>query len=128
MHITPIISYNNVDSSSAVENLVRRRIGALEKRFVPIIGCEVTMDAAQSMTRNGRLFRVGVNLDLPDPDLSVSRQYAEGSAQDDLILAVNRAFGVVEKVIKRRKKSKQDVDEMHGSPSTGLRVDRDHNF
>jgi len=119
MHITPIISYNNVDSSSAVENLVRRRIGALEKRFVPIIGCEVTMDAAQSMTRNGRLFRVRVNLDLPDPDLSVSRQYAEGSAQDDLILAVNRAFGVVEKVIKRRKKSKQDVDEIHGSPSTG---------
>lgn len=92
MQIEPIISYHNVDPSPTVENLVHRRIKVLERRDDRITGCEVTMEAPQKLKRHGRVFKVRLNLHLPGLDLSISREIAQGSAQGDLILAVNRAF------------------------------------
>lgn len=104
MQVEPLISCRNFDLSQAIENLVRRRTDALVKRYEQIAGCEVTMEAAQTKMRNGREYRVMLNLDMLGPDPSVSREIAQGRAQDDLILAVKRAFGVAEKTIKKRKK------------------------
>ena len=104
MQVEPLISCQNFDLSPAVENLVRRRTGALVKRYEHIAGCEVKMNAAQKKTRNGRDFRVRLNMDMLGPDSSVSREIAQGSAQDDLILAVKRAFGAAEKIIKKAKR------------------------
>ncbi|MDG1167632.1 MAG: HPF/RaiA family ribosome-associated protein [Sulfitobacter sp.] len=116
MQIEPIISYQNLDHSPAVDDLVRGRIEALEKRFSRITGCEVTMHAQQKKKRHGRMFRVQLNLRLPGPDLSVSRAVSQGSAQDDLILAVNRAFSAAEKAIKKRKKVMGRVEIKHHAP------------
>ena len=117
MQIEPIISYQNIDHSPAVEDLVRRRIAALEKRHSRITGCEVTMDAPQNKKRHGRVFRVRLHLHLPGPDLSISREAAHGSAQDDLILAVNRAFSAAEKALKKQKKKKMGAVEVkHHAP------------
>ena len=116
MQIEPIISYQNLDHSPVVEDLVRERIEALEKRYDRITGCEVTMDAPQKRKRHGRVFRVRLNLRLPGQDLSVSREVAQGSAQDDLILAVNRAFSAAEKAVKKRKKVMGGVEVKHHAP------------
>ena len=104
MQVEPLISCHNFDLSPAVENLVRRRTGALVKRYEQIAGCEVMMDAAQNKMRNGREYRVKLNMDMLGPDPSISREIVQGSAQGDLILAVKRAFGAAEKTIKKRKK------------------------
>jgi len=104
MQVKPLISCHNFDLSPAVENLVRRRTGALVKRYEQIAGCEVMMDAAQKKMRKGREYRVKLNMDMLGPDPSISREIVQGSAQDDLILAVKRAFGAAEKTIKKRKK------------------------
>ena len=58
MQIEPIISYQNIDHSPVVEDLVRERIAALEKRYDRITGCEVTLNAPQKRMRHGRVFRV----------------------------------------------------------------------
>jgi ribosome-associated translation inhibitor RaiA/cold shock CspA family protein len=116
MQIEPIISYQNLDHSPAVEDLVRKRIEALEKRYNRITGCEVTLNAPQKRKLHGRVFHVRLNLRLPGPDLSISREVALGSAQDDLILAVNRAFSAAEKAIKKRKKLMGGVEVKHHAP------------
>lgn len=116
MQIEPIISYQNIDHSPAVEGLVRKRIAGLEKRHDRITGCEVTLDAPQKKKRRGRVFRVRLNLRLPGPDLSVSREVAQGSAQDDLVLAVNRAFTAAEKALKKQKKTMGGIEVKHHAP------------
>ncbi|MCD9148791.1 HPF/RaiA family ribosome-associated protein [Pseudophaeobacter flagellatus] len=116
MQIEPIISYHNVDHSLAVENLVRRRIKMLERRDNRITECEVTMEAPQKRKPHGRVFKVRLNLHLPGPDLSISREIAQGSAQDDLILAVNRAFTAAEKALKKRKKKMDGIEVKHHPP------------
>lgn len=116
MQIEPIISYHNIDHSPAVENLVRRRIKALERRDDQLTGCEVTMEAPQKRKRHGRVFQVRLNLHLPGPDVSISRESAQGSAQNDLILAVNRAFTAAEKALKKRKKKMDGIEVKHHPP------------
>lgn len=116
MQIEPIISYHNLDPSPAVENLVHQRIKVLERRDDRITGCEVTMEAPQKLKRHGRVFKVRLNLHLPGPDLSISREIAQGSAQGDLILAVNRAFTTAEKVLKKRKKKMDGIEVKHHPP------------
>lgn len=116
MQTEPIIAYRNIDHSPVVEDLVRRRIAMLEQRDDRITGCEVTMEAPQKRKRHGRIFRVRLNLHMPGPDLTVSREIAQGGAQDDLVLAVNRAFSAAEKALKKRKKVMGGVEVKHHPP------------
>ena len=116
MQEPPKISYHNLTPSPAVETLVHRRIKVLELRHDRITGCEVTMEAPQKRKRHGRIFKVRLNLHLPGPDLSISKEIAQGSAQDDLILAVNRAFTAAETVLKKRKKKMDGIEVKHHPP------------
>jgi len=116
MQAPPKISYHNLASSPAIENLVQRRIKALELRHDRLTGCEVTMEAPQKRKRHGRVFKVRLNLHLPGPDLSISKEVAQGSAQEDLILAVNRAFTAAEKQLKKRKKKMNGLEVKHHPP------------
>lgn len=116
MQIEPILSYHNIDRSPAVDDLVHRRIEMLEKRDDRITGCEVTMEAPQRRKRHGRVFRVRLNLHLPGPDITISREIAQASAQDDLMLAVNRAFSAAEKALKKHRKTMAGVEVKHHPP------------
>jgi ribosome-associated translation inhibitor RaiA/cold shock CspA family protein len=116
MQIEPILSYHNIESSPAIDALVQRRIAMLESRDDRITGCDVTMEAPQKRKRHGRVFRVRLNLHLPGPDLSISREVAQGSAQDDLMLAVNRAFSAAEKALQKRKKVMAGIEVKHHPP------------
>ena len=74
------------------------------------------MEAPQHWNRHGRAFKVRLNLHLPGPDLSISREIVQGSAQGDLILAVNRPFPAAEKVLKKRKKQVDGIEVKHHPP------------
>lgn len=116
MQVPPVISYRNIDPSPAVSEIVGRRIAVLERIDDRITGCEVTLDAPQKRKLHGRVFRAHLNLHMPGPDVSVSREVAQGSARDDLLLAVNRAFSAAEKHLKRRKKKMGAIEVKHHPP------------
>lgn len=120
MQIEPIISYRNIEPSPDVDETIRRRISVLERIDNRITGCEVTLDAPQKRKAQGRVMRAHLNLHIPGPDFSVTRSVAQGSARDDLLLAINRAFSGAEKQLKRQKKKmgavevKQHAPVLHG--------------
>ena len=116
MQAASVISYHNLDPSPAVDTIARRRIEKLERLFSGIIGCDLALEALQRRKRHGRTVRAHLVVHLPGPDLSVERTVAQGSAQDDLILAVNRAFSAAEKMLKRRKKVMGHVEVKHHPP------------
>lgn len=116
MQTEPIITFRNMDSSPAVEAIIAKRVGALERMSDRIIGCEVILEAPQKARRRGRVFSARVNLAMPGPDLSAARDVAQGSAQDDLVLAVNRAFSAAEKLLKKRADVMGRVEVKHHPP------------
>lgn len=116
MQTAPVISYHNLDPSPAVDAIVARRTEKLEQFFDRIIGCELALEALQRRQRHGRTVRAHLVVHLPGPDLSVERTVAQGSAQEDLMLAVNRAFTAAEKLLKRHKKVMGQVEVKHHAP------------
>ena len=113
MQIAPVIAYRNLDPSPAVASIVERRTKKLEALFDRIVGCEVTLEALQKRKVHARILRAHLVLHLPGPDLSVERSVAQGSAQEDLILAVNRAFSAAEKLLKRQKAIMAKLEVKH---------------
>lgn len=116
MRIEPIISYRNIDHSPAAENLVHRLVKMLDRWDEVIIGCEVMMEAPPTRRRQGHVFTVRLNLYLPDPDGSISREAAQGRAPNDLMLAVKRAFNAAAKALKKRKMTMGNVEANHHPP------------
>lgn len=92
MQKTRVISYHNLDPSSGVEAIARRRTEKLERLFERIIGCDLSLEALQRRKRHGRTVCAHPVVRLLGPDLSVERTVAQASAQEDMILAVNCAF------------------------------------
>ncbi len=116
MQTEPIISYRNVDSSPAVSAIVEKRIAGLERLGGRLTGCEVVIEAPQKRKVQGRVFRVHLKLHVPGPDVAVSRTVSHGSATDNVVLAVNRAFSAAEKALKRHKKTMGRVEVKHHPP------------
>lgn len=116
MESQPVISYRNIDSSPAVAAIVEKRIAALERISGRLTGCDVVIEAPQKRKVHGRVFRVHLNLHMPGPDLAVSRSVSHGSATDNVLLAVNRAFSAAEKALKKRKKTMGRVEVKHHPP------------
>lgn len=116
MQTAPVITYRHIDPSPAVETLIDRRIRKLERISGRLIGCEVTLEAPQKHRLNGRVFTARVVARVPGPDLSADHTVAQGSARDDLLLAMNRAFSAAEKRLKRHKKVMGGVEVKHHPP------------
>ncbi|KFE33892.1 HPF/RaiA family ribosome-associated protein [Thioclava atlantica] len=116
MQIEPIISYRNIEPSEAVTTLVKRRISVLERLHDRITGCEVVLDAPQKRKVSGRVFEARLTLHIPGEDFHAERSVAQGSARDDLLLAVNRTFSAAEKHLKRQKKKMGQVEVKHHPP------------
>ncbi len=104
MESEPTITYRGMDSTPTVESLARRRIEELERIHDRLIGCDVVVEATQGRRRTASGYRVRVNVHLPGPDISVSREVAQGAARDDVVLAVNRAFSAAERRLREQKR------------------------
>lgn len=104
MQSSPEITFRNMPPSPVIMALIEKRTAVLERACDRITGCEITLDAQPKRKRHGREFRVRINLRIPGPDLRVVRDICRGSAQDDLKLAVNRAFSAAEARLHRQKR------------------------
>lgn len=116
MQSPPNITFRNTDPSPVVDALVRTRIERLERFFDRIVGCDVVIDSPQKKKLHARGFSVRVNLHVPGQDISVVREVAQGAAQQDLKLAVNRAFAALEKQLKETKRTKAALEVKHHPP------------
>lgn len=104
MQRDPIITWRNLTRSEAVENLVRKRIEAVERFCPEAVGLRVTLDAPQKPRHAARGFDVRLHLEVPGPDLDVARTVRHGHAAEDIVRAVNAAFTALEKRIKETRR------------------------
>ncbi|SFI52980.1 HPF/RaiA family ribosome-associated protein [Albimonas pacifica] len=133
MQTHPVIAWRNLDASPAVQALIDRRIAALERISDRIVGCELTLEAAQHRRRHGNEVKVRLTLRMPGPDLTFEREVAHGDLQEDVILAVDQAFGAAETRLKKRRQvmgrvEVKDHPSVHHGEVMVLARELDHGF
>ena len=86
------IAFRNMEASPSVEAQVRRRAEELGQFSDRISACRVTLEATHRHHRQGRIFRVSVDLSLPGGKVVVNREPGENHAHEDMHVTIRDAF------------------------------------
>uniref|UniRef100_Q11G12 Sigma 54 modulation protein/ribosomal protein S30EA n=1 Tax=Chelativorans sp. (strain BNC1) TaxID=266779 RepID=Q11G12_CHESB len=103
MQSPPKVTFRNMERSDAIEGHVMRRVEEVEKCFDRVIGCDVVIEAAQKRKLSGRAFKVHVALQIPGPDVVVTRLVARSKAAENVNLAIHEAFSAATRRLLARK-------------------------
>ncbi len=131
MQVPLEISFHNLDTSEAVESKIRERVAKLERLHDRIISCRVAVESPHRQHRNGKEFRVRIDLSVPGHELVVNRgpHHTEDPTLNQI---VNDAFDAAERQLKSKKARQRGDVKPHDAPLTGtvtdLRPEQDYGF
>ena len=102
MQVPLEITHRGVDKSEFVDELVRRRAAKLDEFCDHIISCRVALERPNAHPRTGSTWRVRIDMAVAGgQEIVVDRGQLAGSVRDDLYDAVNDAFDVAQRRLKR---------------------------
>jgi ribosome-associated translation inhibitor RaiA/cold shock CspA family protein len=93
------INYRGIESSPALDALIRQRVNALERMHPRITGCRVVVEVPHRSTESGKVpVAVTVEVEIPNRRAVIGKDFQERrEAKDDQTAALNNAFEAVER-------------------------------
>ena len=76
MEVPLQVTYHGVGPSDALSRLIGKEAAKLEEFFSRIVSCRVRIELEQRHVRNGRPFRVRIDLAVPGSELSVDTAHS----------------------------------------------------
>jgi ribosomal subunit interface protein len=95
MQVPLQVTFHGLPVSESVERDVQRRIRELEKAFPRIISCRVSIELPHRHQRQGRRYRVRVDLGFPGFNAVAGHAAGQRAEHEDVYLAVDDAFQAV---------------------------------
>jgi ribosomal subunit interface protein len=113
------LSFRDMETTAALEELVGRWVERLERTYHRIERCDVVVDRPHQHHRQGRRIRVRVTLAVPGPDIVVSRDHALDGSHEDAYVAIRDAFRAARRQLedharRQRQEVKVRVEPEHG--------------
>jgi ribosome-associated translation inhibitor RaiA len=120
MKIPLQVTFRDFEPSPAIKSAVRRRTLWLERFYPHITGCRVAIDAPHKHSRQGRQYRVRVDVTVPGAELVANRQSARDGAHEDLYVALRDAFRATRRELQDYARRRRGKVKRHSSP--GLEI------
>jgi ribosome-associated translation inhibitor RaiA len=90
-----------MDSSAAIETVIRERVAKLEQFYDRITRCSVTFDAPHQHKTHGKRYQVRIDLALPDgAEVVVDRNHEKDGGHEDAQIAIRDALSAAERQLK----------------------------
>lgn len=124
------IAYENMEPSPAAERHVLRGIRRLERVAPDLMRARVTLARRNLRRRTGNLYEAHIELDLPGPNIAVSRTSPRHAESEDMVTAISEAFAKARReLVESRAVQRGDV-KTHEAPARGRVTDLfpDHGF
>ena len=118
MSIPLQITFKDLDSSEALEALIREKAERLSRFKSNIVYCNVTLETTVRHMHKGRVYSVHIEIGLPGATIVVSRDHSQNRAHEDPYLAVRDAFDAAARQLedKARKMNGQVKQHSGGHP------------
>jgi ribosome-associated translation inhibitor RaiA len=104
------VTWRNVEKSAAVEAEIRSRAAKLVEFHDHIVSCRVVVEAPHRHHHKGNLYRLAIDVKVPDRELVVTRDPGEDHAHEDIYVAVRDAFDAM------RRQLQDYARNRHGRP------------
>ncbi len=86
------ITWRHIDKSEAIENEIRSRAEKLDQFFDHIMSCRVVVEAPHKHHHKGNLYRLHLDIKVPEKEIVVTRDPSEHSEHEDMYVAIRDAF------------------------------------
>jgi len=86
------LSFRDMEPSPAVEERVRERAARLERYFDHITACRVVIESPHHHHHKGKLFRVRVDLTVPEGTIIADGGRSVDHSHEDVYVAIRDAF------------------------------------
>ncbi|CAL1239942.1 HPF/RaiA family ribosome-associated protein [Candidatus Methylocalor cossyra] len=95
MQVPLEITFRGLPHSDAIENRVREKAAKLEQFCDRIISCRVAIEADHRHQHQGNLYKVRIDVSVPQKHIVVSRDHHDKQSHEDLYVALRDAFAAV---------------------------------
>jgi cold shock CspA family protein/ribosome-associated translation inhibitor RaiA len=113
------ITFRKMAPSPAVEAHIRERAAALDRQFGRIMACRVVVEASSRRRRQGRLYRLRIDLTVPGREIVVDRDPPEHHAHEDILVALRDAFDAARRQLEDHARVARGQIKAHETPSHG---------
>jgi ribosome-associated translation inhibitor RaiA/cold shock CspA family protein len=113
------ITFRHMPSSDAVAARIQERAGELERFFDRIISCRVVVECRHPRRQQGNLFRVRIDLKVPDNEIVVGRDPAAHHAHEDVHVAIRDAFDATRRLLEDHVRQGRGDVKLHAVPDHG---------
>jgi ribosome-associated translation inhibitor RaiA/cold shock CspA family protein len=125
MQVEPQITFKGLETSPALEALIRRRIDKLGRKHPRITRCRVVVEAAHRGTRSPKVpLSVCVEVEVPGRNTIVAKDGQQRhEMKDDYTAALNNAFDAAERQLAKLNAIQDgDVKASEAAPQSGMIV------
>jgi ribosomal subunit interface protein len=92
MQIPLEITFHGVEHSDAVEARIREKTAKLEQHCQNITSCRVAVEAEHHHQHHGNLWKVRIDINVPNKHIVVSRDHHDKQEHQDIYVALRDAF------------------------------------
>jgi len=118
MPVQPVeIVFHNLSPSPAIEARIRDRVAKLDRFYDRIMTCRVSVEAAHKHHHKGNLYRVRIDLTVPDDELIVSRVPDDQHAHEDVYVAIRDAFDAMRRQLEDYARRRRGKVKRHSAPT-----------
>jgi ribosomal subunit interface protein len=108
------VTFRAIEPSSAITDYVHAKAAKLDTVSSRIIGCRVAIEAPHKHHRNGRHYRVRVDLTIPGRELVVENP-STGPSSEDVYACIDTAFDSAQRLLADHAKERRHGDGAHGT-------------
>ena len=113
------ITFHGLEPSAAIEGSIREHAARLERFYDRITSCRVLVEAPHRHQHQGNLFRVRIDLKVPEKELVVAREPAEHHAHEDPYVTIRDAFDAMRRQIEDYARERRGAVKAHVGPGHG---------
>ncbi|HEX5418681.1 MAG TPA: HPF/RaiA family ribosome-associated protein, partial [Gammaproteobacteria bacterium] len=113
MQVPLEIRFNNTPRSAEVEEAIRERAAKLERFAEDIVSCRVSVEAPHKRHRQGKIFRVAVDIRVPGGEVVASRSPGADHTHEDVYVAVRDAFDAARRQLQDYVRARRGKVKIH---------------
>jgi ribosomal subunit interface protein len=91
------VTFRHIQPSAALEARIHQEVAKLERFYEKIMGCRVVVEAPHKHHHQGNLYRVRIEMTVPQEELVVSREHHDEHAHEDAYVVIRDAFNALQR-------------------------------
>lgn len=118
MQIPLEITFHGVPHSDAVEARIREKADKLEQHCHTITSCRVAVEAEHHHQHHGNLYKVRLDIQVPNRHIVVSRDHHDKQAHQDVYVALRDAFAAASRQLEDYVRVQRGEVKQHANRSS----------